>query len=422
MSPLRTQIPMDLQRNCWITAINSQHNGHIEPITAQFCYDEIVNCQDKLDDVMIELTFHRKINPVTKELNQYRSMSDQIGRSSPIMRNSPTVSHIVALPERPSAEKTIFQAMKSPMSRHWKKGLWNQYDKNDAMMVLSRPIPKCKIPKDAKIFQSILACRIKEKGTNLYKFDVRLCLHGGPMEQGKDFDFSYSPTIGHTPLRAVICQSASLRRRLSILDVSNCFQSDSIELERRLYMRLPHKYLEWFAEKYPQVEYEKDPNGEYVIQTINNLQGRKDAGRSWYLLLVSILDEFGLTPCPAEPALFTYYDGEEALVVVTSTDDFLCSYTDPGLFSRLITHLQQYVSITAQDATIIKYLNCRIIQTDQGTSFDQTHHIQTTICDKWFPKDSTERIKTADTPYRTDSKYEKAIVSQLPATPKDLTH
>ena len=69
-SPLRTQIPMDLQCNCWIIAINSQHNGHIEPISAKFCFDEIKRCQAQHDDVVIELTFHRKIKPVRTELQQ----------------------------------------------------------------------------------------------------------------------------------------------------------------------------------------------------------------------------------------------------------------------------------------------------------------------------------------------------------------
>ena len=35
-SPLRTQIPMIMQRNCWIVAINSKKNGHTEPITENF--------------------------------------------------------------------------------------------------------------------------------------------------------------------------------------------------------------------------------------------------------------------------------------------------------------------------------------------------------------------------------------------------
>ena len=153
-----------------------------------------------------------------------------------------------------------------------------------------------------------------------------------------------------------------------------------------------------------------------ILQTINNMQGEKDAGQGWYQLMVLIFEAFDLWPCPAEPALFVKHEGEESIIVVTSTDDFLCSSTSESLFANLVKHLEQYVPVTVQDGHILKYLNLRIIQTDQGISFDQTHHIKTNIVDEWFPASKTERIKSADTPYRTDSEYERQLQEQLPAT------
>ena len=55
-----------------------------------------------------------------------------------------------------------------------------------------------------------------------------------------------------------------------------------------------------------------------------------------------------------------------------------------------------------------------------GISFDQTSHIITRILDKWFPANSTELLKTADTPYQTDGEFEKAINETLPATGEEL--
>ena len=57
----------------------------------------------------------------------------------------------------------------------------------------------------------------------------------------------------------------------------------------------------------------------------------------------------------------------------------------------------------------MKYLNMQIVQTNMGISIDQTRHIQTNILDKWFPPDTTEQFKTADTPYRTDSEFERQL-------------
>ena len=67
-SPLRTQIPMSMQRNCWIVDINSKKNGHIEPITAQFLVDKLKLCQTPGSDTKVQITFHRKIKPVTTKI------------------------------------------------------------------------------------------------------------------------------------------------------------------------------------------------------------------------------------------------------------------------------------------------------------------------------------------------------------------
>ena len=150
------------------------------------------------------------------------------------------------------------------------------------------------------------------------------------------------------------------------------------------------------------------------------MQGRKYAGCSWYLLLKDIFEDFGLLPCPAELALFSFFDGPDEITLVTSTDDFLISSSSDSLFARLCEHIRRFVPITIQDGSVIKYLNVRIIQTELGISIDQTHHIRTSILDNWFKPTKTERLKSADTPYRTDSQYEKDLQEQLPATGTQL--
>ena len=55
-----------------------------------------------------------------------------------------------------------------------------------------------------------------------------------------------------------------------------------------------------------------------------------------------------------------------------------------------------------------------------GISYNQTHHIRTSVVDVWLPPTTTERIKGADTPYRTDSQFEKDLSEQLPASQQEL--
>ena len=442
-SYLRSQIPADLHKNCWIIAINSDEHGYVEPISAKFCHDEIVKCQRKNCTTSVELTFCRRIKPINTEIETYRQVSDQMERPQPLERgnqaidspqvnhvasedtiwssfDSPLVNHIASLPVRPPlpGKGTIWDCLDGPHREHWIAGLHSQYEKNANNKVLSAPIPKEDLPEGTKVYQSIMACSIKEKGQGLWKFVTRHCLNGSKMQQGSDFDFSYSPTISYAALRLLLAYSAAKSRRLSIVDVENCFQNGVIPHEDRVYVTTPPHYIPWFKQTFPGVPLKNAKN--YVLQTLNGMQGRKDAGRTWYLSLCRMLEDFGLIPSPFEPALFVLNDGHESLIVVTSTDDFICSYTHDNVFSAFLTHMEKFVPITTQDGTVLKYLNLRIVQSDLGISFDQTHHIQTTIVDEAFPAGRDELVKTADTPYRTDAEYEKALHERLPATPEEL--
>ena len=143
-SPLRTQIPMSMQRNCWVVAINSKKNGHIEPITAKFLVDKLKLCQTPGSETKIQITFHHKIKPVTTKLQTLRAMSDQMDTNTPIVR------HVVAMPEKPSAPRSIHLCLKDKHRDHWKASLFHQYDKNADMLLLSEPVARESLPPDTK--------------------------------------------------------------------------------------------------------------------------------------------------------------------------------------------------------------------------------------------------------------------------------
>jgi hypothetical protein len=87
-----------------------------------------------------------------------------------------------------------------------------------------------------------------------------------------------------------------------------------------------------------------------------------------------------------------------------------------------ITYLSKYLTVTVQRGAVLNYLNLRIIQSLYGISIDQTQHIKDTILDVWFPSDasSTNVVKAAYTPFRTDPDYEKSLVETLPADKDEL--
>ena len=93
------------------------------------------------------------------------------------------------------------------------------------------------------------------------------------------------------------------------------------------------------------------------------------------------------------------------MIVNTSTDDFLCTYSCLDIYQSICSHLKKYFDITTKQGDDFMYLNIHIIQTQYGISYYQTYHIINSIVSKLFPPETTECLKTVDTPYRTDSGF-----------------
>ena len=106
-SNMRTKIPPSMHKKTWIVAINSEENGYIEPITAQYCLNELQGWQKNRRRVKVEITMHRQMKkPSMGPYQQIRQMADQINSTTPIVR------HIAAMPQKPIVHNTIFQCLK----------------------------------------------------------------------------------------------------------------------------------------------------------------------------------------------------------------------------------------------------------------------------------------------------------------------
>ena len=100
--------------------------------------------------------------------------------------NTPIIRHVVAYPEQPEAPRSIHMCLKKDNNhKYWKAGLWNQYNKNANMLLLSESVAKESLPKDTKVYSSIITIKVKGNGAILWKFEARHCVHENSMEQGK---------------------------------------------------------------------------------------------------------------------------------------------------------------------------------------------------------------------------------------------
>ena len=95
---LQTQIPTRMQRNCWMVVLKLKKDVHIEPITADFCINELRQCQCPNEEVNVQMSFHRKKQANNFEISDIkRTTSDQMDTDTPFVR------HIVAMLEQPAA-------------------------------------------------------------------------------------------------------------------------------------------------------------------------------------------------------------------------------------------------------------------------------------------------------------------------------
>ena len=69
-----------------------------------------------------------------------------------------------------------------------------------------------------------------------------------------------------------------------------------------------------------------------------------------------------------------------------------------------------------QEGSVLKYLHFRICQSPLGFSIDHTDHIMELV-NEWLP---IGKFRNVDTPFRTDSSYEKELLAALLLTGHSL--
>ena len=403
--PVFDRIPLQHHYSkSWVTSVASD-----KPLTASGVVDLIHRLQVAGEAREISIGLHPIKHPVRFSPYQtYRSIFDSM--------TGLRCAHMVHLPSPPRAPKTFWEALQSSDRNHWVSAADAQYEKNQRINLCSAPEPVENVPPDRKILPVVLAPKIKALGNDIYQFIARMCANGSSMLQGIDFDHSWSPTISAIAVRVTLYYAAMLGLTLSVLDVVNCFQSTLLPEKDCLIIRAPFGYVNWFQHTFPNIKINKSPSGKYVLQIMGRgLQGDKCIGRRWYLLLKKLLEKFGFSNCLPEPALFIYRRESHTMLVCVSTDDLLVASSHDELFTRLHDYLVRFFDITVKQGMKLSYLNFRIIQSSLGISYDQTEHILRTIVHKFFPPESTTKLKTVHTPFRTDSQFEQDLAEQLPA-------
>ena len=137
---------------------------------------------------------------------------------------------------------------------------------------------------------------------------------------------------------------------------------------------------------------------------MNGIQVTKPAGRQWNWLLDATVTIIKYNKRKIDHNIYikVLSDGAVSYLIV-STDDVLNTTNNETEFTELRIVFEEYFEIKSREVSILKYLNSCIRQSPLGFSFDHTDNIMELVSE-WSP---TGKFRNVDTPFRTDSKYEK---------------
>ena len=97
------------------------------------------------------------------------------------------------------------------------------------------------------------------------------------------------------------------------------------------------------------------------------------------------------------------FDDVTESYLTVSTDDVLNTTNNENAFPELTRVFKEQFEMKVQEGSVLKYLNFRICQSLLGFIINQTDHILALV-NEWFP---TGNFRNVDTPFWTDSSYEK---------------
>jgi hypothetical protein len=388
----------------------------IEPITAEYALSLLAGSRRLRSET------HRTVTlQLSKRKSRTRSAYEQHRASFDTLRPV-LASHQAVLPVPPPPVTLIHKAYSGPFRKNYIAATIKQFEDNASLFVYGKPVLRSTLSTDAIILPSIMAPSFKKSHDlpNLYKFKVRHTLHGGKMIHGLHYNESYSPVGSHDSIKTGLALASAQRYAgIGTSDIQNCFQAIIHFADSKMHRKfatVPQYFQSWYEDRY-KFSF-PGPAKECVIPLFTNMQGTKDAGKLCYEFIHLVLLQYGMVRSPVDYGCYSKSYPEGVAYVLLSTDDFLGLFPRMPQFQAFCDHLSTYFKLTTSIGRVLHFLNMRITIGPHGISIDQTEAILEFCRTYWGHPD---KLKTVQTPFRTDSTYEQELASSLPASPVDLT-
>ena len=146
---------------------------------------------------------------------------------------------------------------------------------------------------------------------------------------------------------------------------------------------------------------------------MNGIQGTKSAGQQQNRLLYAVVTIIKYKKINIDHAIYIKVFSDRTLSYLTvSTDDVLSTTNNKTAFTELTRVFEEHFMMKLKEGSVLEYLNFQIFQSTLGFSVDNTDQIME-LLNEWFP---TGNFRKVDTPFRTDSTYEKELMAALTLT------
>ena len=178
-------------------------------------------------------------------------------------------------------DKEEFQrAMKKKLDAHSDRNHWEV-------------IPKCEVPDDEKVLNSVWAMRRKRNilTNKVYKHKARLNIHGGQQEFAFNYYETFPPVVNWFAIRILLIHAVIFKWNTRQIDFVFAYPQTDIEIP--LYMKMPAG-----------ITVKNVHRSTHVLKLRKNLYSQKQAGRVWFNHLSSKLLSIGFTPSKVDPCIF----------------------------------------------------------------------------------------------------------------------
>lgn len=247
------------------------------------------------------------------------------------------------------SEIPLTLAMKSDEKSEWLNAMAEEIKSiiKNGTWQLERP------PEDDLIVGSriILTNKYNTDGT-IERRKARLVAQGFSQKPGLHFSQTFAPVARMSSIRLAIALAVKYKMKITQFDVTTAYLNG--KLDERIYME-PPKFLKEILTKIVMDDgcEERIRNEAEIMlreltkddgkkcRLIKSLYGLKQAGRSWYKKLSSVLIKLGATPSKADPCIYRYGQGEEFTIITTYVDDLLIMSANDDMIRKFSTGLAE---------------------------------------------------------------------------------